>query len=277
MVGRRKRRSPKLAASPQRSWIWGRHAVLETLAAGRWLPRSIRIADREADQLLPLIEPHQQTHRIDVQQASFDQLTRWCGNAEHQGILAQMPPFPYETGDTVLSRPDSVSLILVLDRIQDPYNFGAILRSAEVFAVDAVVVGSRAQCDVTPHVARASAGAVNRVRLVQVADTTEFLKQVRRLETMQILAATGTGSTAVFNVDLKVPTALVIGNEGSGVAAPILEQCHQQVQIPQYGQIDSLNAAVAAGILMYEVRRQRGGLPATRTGFDPTGENSCDT
>ncbi len=131
-----------------------------------------------------------------------------------------------------------------------------MIRSAEVFGVDAIIVGEIGQCDVTPHVARASAGAVNDVSIARVPDIIEAVQWIQG-RGVRVLGASGHADRDVHSCSLVASTAVVIGNEGSGLSEGLSQRCDQLVRIPQVGRTESLNAAVAAGILCYEVRRQR--------------------
>ncbi|MFV0442671.1 MAG: 23S rRNA (guanosine(2251)-2'-O)-methyltransferase RlmB [Planctomycetaceae bacterium] len=257
MVGRRRKSSRKLAAGPQRSWLWGRHAVLEMLAAGRWRPLELRVADDLDSNVRATVETDARACNAPLTEHSSLQLTRWCGAAEHQGLLALMPPYPYLSIDAALAALRDPPLMLILDRIQDPHNFGAILRSAEVFGVDVVVIGEQAQCDVTPHVVRSSAGAVNHIGIARVADLSALPALLRQHCGARAFAAAGDSAQPVATADLRTATAIVIGNEGVGVSSELRSACDAAIRISQVGRIDSLNAAVAAGVLLYEVRRQR--------------------
>ena len=253
---RRGKRKQKLLGSHQRCWLWGRHLVTETLRAGRWpvlelrlserLPREelYQVAELAAERgLKPIIEPH-------------EDLTRRGRSSEHQGYLAKMPPFPYDELDTLLGRQPVNPLYVMLDRIQDPYNFGAVLRSADGLGVNAVFIGTAGQSEVTSLAARASAGAINHVPLARTGDLPALVERLREAGLMTA-AASHTAEIDVFTCDFRGPTLVVIGNEGTGIGPEIVSRCDLQVRIPQFGRVSSLNAAVSAGILLYEVRRQR--------------------
>jgi len=257
MVGRRRGRRQRLAASHQRAWLWGRHAVEELLAAGRWRPLELRLAERLDPGLRARLEALSAAERIDCATAPFEQLTRWCGTAEHQGAIALMPPFPYLTVDEVLIARPATTLWLVLDRLQDPFNFGAVLRSAEALGVGAVLVGAEGQCDVTPHVVRSSAGAVHHLRLCRAEDLPSALTALQEAGGCLLVATAGDAPRTIAEQDFRGPTAIVIGNEGVGVSPELRARCGASVRIPQTGRIGSLNAAVAAGIVLYEAQRQR--------------------
>jgi 23S rRNA (guanosine2251-2'-O)-methyltransferase len=253
---RRGKGKQKLLGSHQKCWIWGKNAVGEALRAGRWHIHELRLSDTlPAD----VVQSSRETAaRLDVPVIveSADELTNRCRSAEHQGFLAKMAPFPYEQVNDVLAVVLESPLYVVLDSIQDPYNFGAILRSADVMAADAVFIGEARQVGVTSLVARASAGAVNHIHIVQADDLTGTVA-ILQSNGVRIVAATGGAATACADYDWTQPTALIIGNEGTGVNETLLELSDERVSIPQFGYVESLNAAVAAGILLYEARRQR--------------------
>ena len=167
-----------------------------------------------------------------------------------------MAPFPYADVDTLLSKPPPMPLYAVLDRIQDPQNFGAIVRSAEGFGLDALFIAERQQVGVTAAVARASAGAVNRVPIARAEDLSALAERLKDAGAA-IVGASEKADTTITECDFCRPTAILIGSESRGICPTLLERCDLLVHIPRYGQIGSLNAAAAAAILFYEARRQR--------------------
>lgn len=245
--------------------------MLETLRAGRWRPLEVHVVPETIDaSLLADIERLCRTRQVPLKHSASSRLTQLCGSKEHQGLMGKMPPYPYTDPEEVLTRLPSDGFLLILDGIQDPFNFGSILRSADLFDVDAVIVPDRQQSPVTPHVARSSAGAVNYLDIVQVRSLVEIGRQFRD-RGLKLLAATERGTwpsrpetpphwkgNRPFDLDLTGGLALIIGNEGSGIGNELMPLCDEQISIPQSGHVGSLNAAVAAGILCYEVRRQRG-------------------
>lgn len=254
---RYKRSKGKLLGSHQKCWLWGRNAVLATLHAGKWPILELYLdaalpdeAKRDAYRLADAL-------KIPSQAVPDKQLARRCHSHEHQGYLARMAEFPYAGLDAIPAQPEATPLYVILDRIQDPFNFGSILRSAEAFGVDTVVIGTGEQVGVTAAVARSSAGAVNYIPIVRVANLTKLADNLAK-RTIHIVAASEKAGTPAADHDFTAPTALVIGNEGRGIAPDLLARCDARVQIPQQGHTGSLNAAVAAAILLYEARRQRG-------------------
>jgi 23S rRNA (guanosine2251-2'-O)-methyltransferase len=156
----------------------------------------------------------------------------------------------------VLQKLGPGKFVLILSGIQDPFNFGSILRSADLFAVDAVIVPERGQAEVSAHVVRSSVGAVNYLDIVQSDSLAQTCRSVRT-RGLRLIAATEAGGKIPESVNLRNGVGIIIGNEGGGIDEELLELCDERIRIPQSGHVGSLNAAVAAGILCYEVRRQR--------------------
>jgi 23S rRNA (guanosine2251-2'-O)-methyltransferase len=258
MVGRKRRRLPKqpLLRSHQKCWLWGRHAVLEALRAGHWRPVEVWLAQGLPEPIAADARGRADQWSIAVYVKSDEELTRRCGKREHQGLMARMPPFPYADVDAVLGAATRPELFLILDGVEDPHNFGAILRSADVFGAGAVFIGTRRQCEVTSHVARSSAGGVNYVPVARTEDLAPVIGTLRS-RGVQMVAASERGERSAAACNFTLATALIIGGEGRGVSAELLSLCDVVAAIPQAGHVPSLNAAVAAGILLYEVRRQR--------------------
>lgn len=247
----------KLLGSHQKCWIWGRNAVLETLEAGRWPILDLQVAASLPPDQLGQVRQLAQRLNLPVAVCGPEELTRLCHTTEHQGYVARMTEFPYGDCEAVLASLGPAPFVVILDGVQDPYNFGAIVRSAEIFGAEAVIIGERGQVGVTSMVVRSSAGAVNRIPIARTAD---LVAAIRRLQerSVQVVAASEKASRELKEHDFRKGSALVVGNEGEGPSPAVLEACAAAVRIPQCGKIGSLNAAVAAGIFFYEIRRQRG-------------------
>lgn len=254
---RRGKGKQKLLGSHARCWIWGRNAVLETLKAGRWPYLDLYLSDT-----LPAADIDQATRlagRLGPAPCveAPEQLTRLAHTSEHQGYLARMTEFPYVSEQEALDSLPTAPFCAILDRVQDPFNLGAIVRSAEVFGVDAVFLGASGQVGVTSMVVRSSAGAVNRVPIVRVPSVEEIVDHLA-VRGVRVVAASEKAQPTLAEQAFREGTAILVGNEGYGVDPRLLAKCAACVRIPQSGQIGSLNAAVAASIFFYEVRRQRG-------------------
>lgn len=265
MVQSRKKRKekPALAASHNRSWIWGRHAVLEVLEAGYWPIHELHLSESLETPALDHARSRAEALGITVKLSPSDKMRDLSRSAEHQGYLAKMLGFPYagmEAIEGLIQDASPIPVIAVLDRIQDPHNFGAIIRSAEVLGIDAIIVGESNQADVTPAVARSSAGAVNHLSIVRVESLVRAVEHLKSLG-LRLIAATEKGQTLSAESGLypeeKTPFGILLGNEGEGIDDALLDCCDATVRIPQRGQIQSLNVAAAAAILFYETLRTR--------------------
>lgn len=269
--------------------------MLETLRSGRWPMTQLLIASELADAEFDAVWRLAAELGVDVERPSGKRLEQLCKSSDHQGYLAQMAEFPCESDTSLLelvenlskSRqigPDetklvttksdfeqntnnfeqnvksgvgksSIPLFLICDRIQDSHNFGAILRCCDAMGVAGVVIGAREQASVTPHVARASSGAVNFLRIFRSENLSACIRSLKE-NSIWIAGASEKGSGPAWENPINGPTALVIGSEARGISSEIIELCDCLLRIPMHGQGESLNAAVAAGILLYEIRRQ---------------------
>lgn len=241
---------------------------MEMLRAQRWPLLELLIAAEFPDDIRKELCELSESCQVRADVVSSSRLTQLCGTDEHQGLLARMAEFPYGTtadwGLFLAQRvvnPRTPPLFVICDHIQDAHNFGAILRCCEGAAATAVVVESRQQAAVTPHVARSSAGAVNYLNLFRVDELADLLQSLKDVGVL-IVAATEKASTPLWQAGLGVAVAVVVGSETAGIRPELLEICDRHVSIPMLGQVTSLNAAVAAGVLMYEVRRQHHALMA---------------
>lgn len=254
-----------MAGSHQRSWMWGRHAVNECLQADRWPVLELMLADDLPFEELKHLTQLASQRNFKLETAPAARLTQLCGSAEHQGFIARMAEFP--AGDsaawhafltqTLNSETSALPpLFVICERIQDAHNFGAILRSCDGVGAAAVVVESTHQAAVTPHVARSSAGAVNYLNLYRADDLVHAVGSLQELG-VRVVAANEKSQVSVWQADLSGPIALIVGSEAYGIRPELLQLCNAQIAIPMQGSVRSLNAAVAAGILLYEIRRQQ--------------------
>lgn len=240
----------------QRAWLRGFNAVSETLEAGRWLPDELVISTQLDDDSTSPLDKAATVLNVPFRYEPHERLTELCHARDHQGVIARMPPFPYFDLDRILEQALNPELFLVLDRLQDPFNFGAVCRNAGVFGVDGVFVAESGQAEVNGQVARSSAGAVNRLKIARTESLTETLDTLKE-SGVRAIATSPHAEQRIDQLDCTVPLAVVIGNEGDGVSDEILERCDVHVAIPQATGFESLNAAVSTGIILYEVHRQR--------------------
>lgn len=246
---------------------------MEMLAAGRWPVMELLVDENQSgpafDEFYELIRASELTYS----RVSARRLTELCKSEDHQGFLAQMSEFPCGTlndlqqalqnppmeakpGETEPGTPSLMPLYVICDRLQDAHNFGAILRSCDAMRVDGIVIGEKSQASITPHVARASSGAVNHLTIYRVPSLSEAVSLLKSHQ-VKMLAATEKSDLALWQAETRSPLAVVIGSEALGIAPELLAECDSQVAIPMLGGVASLNAAVAAGIVLYECRRQQ--------------------
>lgn len=181
-------------------------------------------------------------------------LVELCGSSDHQGIVAEVEPFPYVAGEDLLGIEDA--LVVVLDQIQDPRNLGAVCRSAEAAGADGVVIPERRAASVTAAAAKASAGAVEHLKIARVRNVSDWIADAKSAG-FWVWGADGNAEQAPWEVDLTGKTALVLGTEEKGLRPRVAESCDGLIAIPQSGQVDSLNVSVAASVLIFEAVRQR--------------------
>jgi len=242
--------------NPARSMlIYGINAVGEALRAGRVV--SLRAGKRTDRRLLELIAQAQQSH-IPIRRVSDHELDRESGGSSHQGVIADVKESEaYELDDLVRDAP-SPALFVVLDGIEDPHNFGAILRSVDAAGAHGVIRQTRHSAPLSGATSKASAGALAHVKIADVVNISRALEELKEAGVWTVgLAADG--AQTYDKMDFTVPTALVLGAEGSGLRRLVRERCDTLVSIPMRGHVDSLNVSVAAGVVLFEALRQRGG------------------
>ncbi|MCA9036208.1 MAG: 23S rRNA (guanosine(2251)-2'-O)-methyltransferase RlmB [Planctomycetaceae bacterium] len=259
------RRTHSRAASHQRSWLWGRHAVLETLQSARWPVLELLLSEHADPQVQQIVRTYSLDFGVRLSEVTSDRIQQLTRSGDHQGVAACMGEFPcgdeqqledWIQQNCINTGSDRFPLLVICDRIQDAHNFGAILRCCNAVKADAIIVADREQANVTPHVARSSAGAVNYSTLFRVPDLSAAASVLRNAG-ITVAAASEKAEDSCWQTSLNRPVALVIGSEATGVHPKLLEQCELQLRIPMMGEIQSLNAAVAGGILLYEIRRQQ--------------------
>lgn len=259
MVGQRrkkKRTKNALMGNHQKSWLRGRNAIIEALEAGRWLPNELVLSEQLTEDIVRPIVDSASVLQVPFEIVPHERLTQLCKARDHQGVIARMPPFPYFDVEAVVELAKSPELFLILDSLQDPFNFGSVCRSAGVFGVDGVFVPESGQAEVNSQVARSSAGAINRLRIARAESLGETV-DVLKAAGVRVIATSPHAEQRIDQLDCTVPLAVAIGNEGDGVSDDLLERCDDLVAIPQATGFESLNAAVSAGIVLYEIHRQR--------------------
>jgi 23S rRNA (guanosine2251-2'-O)-methyltransferase len=194
-------------------------------------------------------------HRVwTSEETGLEELTRLAGSPDHQGIVAEVDPYPYADPGALLAAEDA--LVVVLDEIQDPHNLGAVCRSAEVAGASGVVIPERRAAAVTAAVAKSSAGAVEHLPVARVRNIADWLGDAKEAGAWSYGAA-AEADVVYTDVDWKGRAVLVLGSEGKGLRPRVASACDQLVSIPQRGKLDSLNASVAAAVILFEAARQR--------------------
>jgi 23S rRNA (guanosine2251-2'-O)-methyltransferase len=235
-----------------REQVYGRRAVREALRGDNREALELWATERAVKAESWLRETTQPRVQVKLER----DLTEAAGTRDHQGVLAWCEPYHYADAYELaaVKRP----LLACLDQVSDPRNLGAVCRSAEGAGATGVVVPSHGSARVTPAVCRASAGAVEHLPVAVVTNLARYLEEIKGGD-LWIAAAAGESGTPMWQADLSGGLAFVFGAEGKGLRPLVRRTCDLEVSIPLYGQVESLNVSVAAAVLLYEARRQRGG------------------
>ncbi|MBG9791282.1 RNA methyltransferase [Paenibacillus dendritiformis] len=242
-------------------YIAGKHSVTEALRSGRTIHK-IWIADNAQKHLTQPIIAEAKKAGVIVQTADKRKLDQMAEGVQHQGVVAQVAAYGYVEVDDILARAEAkgeAPFLLILDEIEDPHNLGSILRTADCTGVHGVIIPKRRSVGLTATVSKTSAGAVEYVPVARVTNLAQTMEQLK--ERGIWLVGTDVSATQdLYETDLfTMPIALVIGNESKGMGRLVKQTCDALLKLPMAGQINSLNASVAAGIFMYEVVRRRRG------------------
>lgn len=194
-------------------------------------------------------------HRVwRAAETSAEELERLCGSPDHQGVVAEVDPYPYADPNGLLRREGA--LLIALDQVQDPRNLGAVCRSAEFAGAAGVVLPERRSAEVTAVVCKASAGAAEHLEIAKVRNLADWLAEAKAAG-FWLWGADAEATQAPWEVDLEGPTVLVLGGEGKGIRPRVASACDGLVALPQEGRVDSLNVSAAATALLFEAVRQR--------------------
>ena len=237
--------------------IEGRNAVIEAYRAGRPIDK-LFILDGCQDGPILTIKREAKAKQTPVKFVTKERLDQLSETRAHQGVIAQVAAYEYSTVDEILARAEEkgeAPFLILLDNVEDPHNLGAIIRTANLAGAHGVIIPKRRAVGLTSTVAKTSAGAIN---YTPVAKVTNIVRTIEELKEKGIwFVCADMGGEIMYDLDLTGPMGLVIGNEGEGVSRLVREACDFTASIPMKGDIDSLNASVAAGVLAYEIVRQR--------------------
>lgn len=237
--------------------IEGRNAVLEALRSGKPMDK-LYVLDGCQDGPIRTIVREAKKHDVILQFVTKERLNQLSETGKHQGVIAHAAAYEYAQVEDMLELAKSRGedpFIFLLDNIEDPHNLGAIIRTANLAGAHGVIVPKRRAVGLTATVARTSAGALNYTPVARVTNLKKTVEDLKK-QGLWFVCADMDG-TVMYDLDLKGPIGLVIGNEGEGVSRLMKENCDFVAGIPMKGDIDSLNASVAAGVLAYEIVRQR--------------------
>jgi len=233
--------------------IYGINPVLEALRARR--VTALRVSPRADERLLALVRLAE-AQGIPIRRANGHELDRFAKGGVHQGVVADLQEEASASVEDLVAGASGAPLIVVLDQIEDPHNVGAILRTADAAGCDGVVRQSRHAARLDGAAAKASAGAVAHVRIAEVVNIARALDDLKQVGVWTVGLA-GDAPKSYDELDLTLPTAVVLGAEGTGLRRLVRERCDWLAAIPMTGHVGSLNVSVAAGVMLFEARRQR--------------------
>lgn len=237
--------------------IEGRNAVLEAFRSGKCVDKLFILDGCQDGPVRTIARETRKTDTI-INYVSKERLDQLSETHAHQGVIAQVAAYDYSTVDEILARAEEkgeAPFLIILDNVEDPHNLGAIIRTANLAGAHGVIIPKRRAVGLTSTVAKTSAGAIN---YTPVAKVTNIVRTIEELKEKGIwFVCADMGGETMYDLDLTGPMGLVIGNEGEGVSRLVREACDFTASIPMKGDIDSLNASVAAGVLAYEIVRQR--------------------
>ncbi|MBR3134079.1 MAG: 23S rRNA (guanosine(2251)-2'-O)-methyltransferase RlmB [Clostridia bacterium] len=238
--------------------IEGRNSVLELLKSSRDINKLYIQKGEKHGSILEIIALAKEKKVVisEIEKSKMDKISQ---TSNHQGVIAIVPPFDYCEIDDIIYEAKSKNenpFILILDGIEDPHNLGSIIRTAECAGVHGIIIPKRRAAQVNSTVSKTSAGAVQYVKIARVNNINEAIKELKEKD-VWIYGTDMNAKTAYNKENYNAGVGIVIGNEGSGISRLVKENCDILIKIPMEGKINSLNASVSAGIIMYEVANQR--------------------
>lgn len=238
--------------------IEGRNAVIEAFRSGKTIDK-LYVLDGCQDGPVRTILREAKKHDTLIQFVTKERLDQLSNTGKHQGVLAQAAAYEYASVDDILQKAEEkgeAPFLILLDGIEDPHNLGAILRTANLSGAHGIIIPKRRAVGLTAVVARTSCGAINYTPVAKVTNLKKTMDELKE-KGLWFVCADMEG-TRMYDLNMTGPIGLVIGSEGEGVSRLVRENCDMTASIPMKGDIDSLNASVATGILAYEIVRQRG-------------------
>lgn len=237
--------------------IEGRNAVIEAFRAGKTVDK-LFVLEHCKEGSMNTVLREAKKHDTIINYVKKERLDQMSETGKHQGVIAYIAAFEYATVDDILKKAEDKGeppFVVILDDIEDPHNLGAIIRTANLAGAHGVIIPKHRAAGLTATAVKASAGAVSYTPVAKVTNISKTIEELKDKGLWFVCA--DMGGTTMCDLDLKGPIGLVVGNEGKGVSRLVKEKCDFIASIPMFGDIDSLNASVATGVLAYEIVRQR--------------------
>lgn len=237
--------------------IEGRNAVIEAFRDGKTVDK-IFVQEHLKEGSMNTVIREAKKHDTVINYVKKERLDQMSETGKHQGVIAYIAAYQYATVDDILKKAEEKGespFVVILDDIEDPHNLGAIIRTANLAGAHGVIIPKHRAAGLTATAVKASAGAINYTPVAKVTNISKTIEELKEKGLWFVCA--DMGGTTMYDLDLKGAIGLVFGNEGKGVSRLVKEKCDFVASIPMFGDIDSLNASVAAGVLAYEIVRQR--------------------
>ncbi|MDT8715796.1 23S rRNA (guanosine(2251)-2'-O)-methyltransferase RlmB [Clostridium sp. 19966] len=256
----RKKEQENRAVQPEvrEDLIEGRNAVIEALRSDRTI-ENIYIAKGEKEGAINVVLGIAKEKNLVIKEVDRKKLDSMSSTGNHQGVIAQTTPYKYYEVEDILKaakEKNEAPFIIILDELEDPHNLGSIIRTAEVCGAHGIIIPKRRNVGVTAAVYRSSVGAVEYMKIAKVTNINACIEELKK-NGVWVYGCDMDGSEFSFETNFKGSVALVVGSEGNGISRLTKEKCDKIIKIPMVGHINSLNASVAAGIMMYEVLKSR--------------------
>ncbi|NRT74699.1 23S rRNA (guanosine(2251)-2'-O)-methyltransferase RlmB [Clostridium beijerinckii] len=238
--------------------VIGRNAVIEALRGERTI-ETLYISNSKLEGSIKTIVGLAKENRILIKEVDKRKLDSMCDGEVHQGVIAKVTPYKYSEVSDILDLAEKrgeAPFIVILDEIEDPHNLGSIVRTAELFGVHGIILPKRRSASVSTTVYKSSVGAIEHVKIAKVTNLNSTIEELKE-KGIWIYGADIRAEEYSYQVDFGGPCAVIIGNEGRGISKLTVEKCDKLIKIPMVGKINSLNASVAGGIIMYEVLKGR--------------------
>lgn len=238
--------------------VIGRNAVIEALK-GEGTIETLYISNGNLEGSIKTIVGLAKEKRVIIREVDKRKLDSMCNGEVHQGVIAKITPYKYSQVSDILELAEKRGespFIVILDEVEDPHNLGSIIRTAELFGVHGIIIPKRRSASVTSTVYKSSVGAVEHVKIAKVTNLNATIEELKE-SGIWVYGADIRAEEYSYQVDFSGPCALIIGNEGRGISKLTVQKCDKLIKIPMVGKINSLNASVAGGIMMYEVLKGR--------------------